>query len=298
MKILNFGSLNIDDVYAVDHFVRPGETISTSSLQIFPGGKGLNQSVALGRAGAQVCHAGAVGTDGLFLLQQLQEAGVDTSLVQVLPDVPTGHAIIQVDKGGQNAILLFGGSNQAITPEMADCVLESFEAGDWLLLQNEINQNPYIIQKACEKGMKIAWNPSPMDDKIKEIPLHKIALFFVNEIEGREMTGEEDPEDILHTFSRLSPNCQVVLTLGRHGAMAFDGTTVYRHGIYPVAVEDTTAAGDTFTGFYLASQMAGDPIPYSLELASKASSIAVSRKGASVSIPTLSDVKSFTLQPK
>ena len=140
MKALCFGSLNIDYTYQVDHFVARGETLLSGDLQVFSGGKGLNQSIALSRAGVETCHAGSVGEDGRFLLRQLQEAGVDTGCVTVRDDVRTGHAIIQNSPDGDNCILLYGGANQMLTEAYVDEVLSNFSAGDILLLQNEVNQ--------------------------------------------------------------------------------------------------------------------------------------------------------------
>lgn len=117
MNILNFGSLNIDYVYAVDHFVTVGETTGSFSMDRNVGGKGLNQSVAFAKAGATIYHAGCVGTDGSFLTDYLKKVGVHTNYVKVV-DVPTGNAIIQVDKTGQNCILLYGGANQAVTEDI------------------------------------------------------------------------------------------------------------------------------------------------------------------------------------
>ena len=163
MKVLSFGSLNIDYVYKVDHFVQKGETLSSKSLNVFSGGKGLNQSIALAKAGVETYHAGAIGEDGKFLLEILEEAGVDTSCVKILSDERTGNAIIQNDEDGDNCILLYGGANQAITKAQVDAVLSRFDAGDYLVLQNEINELPYMMTKAHEKGMKIVLNPSPMN---------------------------------------------------------------------------------------------------------------------------------------
>ena len=113
--------------------------MSSESLQVFSGGKGLNQSIALSKAGADVWHAGAVGAgDGDFLIEQMKKAGVHTELIEHL-DGQTGHAIIQKDPAGQNCILLYGGANQRITKEMVDRVLTQFEADDFLILQNEIS---------------------------------------------------------------------------------------------------------------------------------------------------------------
>ncbi len=296
MKVLNFGSLNIDMVYAVDHFVRAGETLSSDRLERFCGGKGLNQSVALARAGAEVLHAGCIGRDGGMLLDLLAASGADTRFVRQL-DEASGHAIIQVDKKGQNCILLYGGANMQITEAFADQVLATCGKGDVLLLQNEINLLPYIVDKAYERGMEIALNPSPINDQLGKLPLDKIRYFILNEIEGRELTGEEAPEDILREFRRRYPNAVVVLTLGKSGAVYDDGHTRCRHGIYKVPVVDTTAAGDTFTGFFLTAVTSGQEPEEALRIASVASSLAVSRQGAAPSIPTMQEVLQADLAP-
>ena len=299
MKVLDFGSLNIDNVYSVDHFVRGGETISSEKLEVFSGGKGLNQSIALSKAlagsGILVYHAGAVGKeDGDFLLTQLEEAGVDISFTARLP-VKTGHAIIQRDRTGQNCILLFGGANQAVTEEMADEVLKDFEAGDFLILQNEISQIRYIMEKAHEKGMKIFLNPSPMDEKIAGYPLEYVDCFLLNEIEAAGICGiEEDAvskEELLDQISRRFPDAQIVLTLGGEGSMYKKGDFIAKQGIYKVPVADTTAAGDTFTGYFIGGIARGESIEEALDHGARASAIAVSRPGAAPSIPDRDEVE-------
>ena len=156
--------MNIDYIYRVRHIVREGETIPSESRSVFPGGKGLNQSVALARAGVPVLHAGCVGKeDGDFLVSFLRENGVNTDKIK-LCDGATGHAIIQVDENGQNGIVLFPGANQKITPEDIDDMLGDAQPGDWLLLQNETSCGAEIIEKATEKGMKV-YNEHK-DDKI------------------------------------------------------------------------------------------------------------------------------------
>lgn len=184
MKVLNFGSLNIDYVYSLDHFVQKGETISSRSLNIFSGGKGLNQSVALGRAGAEVYHAGAIGQDGDFLTDILRDAGVRTEYVRRLSSVRTGNAIIQRDSKGDNCIILYGGANQSIEKAQVDETLDQFSEGDFLVLQNEINELPYIMEQAHKKGLRIVLNPSPMDEKITELPLSFVDIFILNEVEA------------------------------------------------------------------------------------------------------------------
>ena len=182
MKVLNFGSLNIDYVYSLDHFVQKGETISSDALHIFPGGKGLNQSVALGRAGVTVSHAGAVGKDGDFLLELLKESCVNIKYIQVLEGVQTGTAIIQNDKSGDNCIILYSGANHQITKEQIANTISDFEKGDFLVLQNEINGMESIMRVAEEKGLKIVLNPSPMNEKILKLPLQYVDYFVLNDI--------------------------------------------------------------------------------------------------------------------
>lgn len=296
MRILNFGSLNIDHVYAVDHIVTPGETVPSKDLKLFCGGKGLNQSIALARAGVLVYHAGCIGSDGVMLKAILSENGVNTEKITVI-NSKSGHAIIQVDKSGQNSILLFGGANQKITDKKVDEVLESFEAGDILLLQNEINNLAYIMKKAHEKGMQIALNPSPIDEKlVNEMPLDLVTYFLLNEIEGMEITGKAAPQEILDSLLEKYPNSKVVLTLGSDGVLYKSCEKYAEHGIYNVKVADTTAAGDTFTGYFLASTIEGRTVEESLKRASMASAIAVSRNGASASIPHRQEVDSFEVE--
>ena len=139
MKVLNFGSLNIDYVYDVDNFVRKGETISSKALKVFCGGKGLNQWVALARGGAEVYQAGMIGKDGQFLLDLLKEVGVNIDNIVIRDDIRTGNAIIQRDKSGDNCIILFAGANRSITKDYVDKVLSGFKEGDYIVLQNEIS---------------------------------------------------------------------------------------------------------------------------------------------------------------
>lgn len=289
MKILNFGSLNIDRVYTVPHFVRPGETLSSSRYQVHAGGKGLNQSIALAKAGAQVYHAGKIGADGQFLRELLEHHGVDTSYLSVT-DGATGHAVIQVDPSGQNCILLFGGANQEIGPADVDRVLAGFEAGDVLLLQNEISSLDYLMEAATRKGLRIALNPSPISPELKEYDLSHVAWFLLNEIEGEELSGKHPPEEICRELLARYPEATVVLTLGKKGVLCADAQGIISHGIYDVPVVDTTAAGDTFTGYFLAGVLSGLSNAKCLEQASVASSLAIGKPGAAESIPDKDEV--------
>ena len=267
MKVLNFGSLNYDYTYSLDHIVAPGETITSTKLEVFPGGKGLNQSISLARAGAQVCHAGMVGPDGGMLIDTCEQNGVDHQFVKTVEE-RTGNAIIQVSAKGQNSIVLFAGANRQNDRAFVDEVLSHFGEGDLLLLQNEINLVDYLIDRGFEKGMVIALNPSPFDDEMRKCDLSKVTIFLMNEVEGEQITGEKEPEKILTAFRKQYPQSRVVLTLGKAGVVYQDAQQTCRHGIYKVPVVDTTAAGDTFTGYFLAGVLSDLPMDETLRLAS------------------------------
>lgn len=292
MKILNFGSLNIDYIYRVDHIGTPGETLAAATRDVFCGGKGLNQSIALAKAGADVYHAGCIGEEGTMLKTAMEEAGVECSHVKTL-DCASGHAIIQVEDSGQNAILLFGGANQKVTSDFVDEVLADFGSGDMLLLQNEINCLVEIVDKAYSRGMRIALNPSPYNQNLSAADMNKISIFLLNELEGAQMTGESKPEVILGKMMQSYPEAEIVLTLGEEGAIYGCGQRVYTQPAFSVKPVDTTGAGDTFTGYFLAALLESLEIPDCLQLAAKASAIAVTRQGAAPAIPMRCEVKSF-----
>ena len=289
MKYLNFGSCNIDNVYSLDHIVRPGETIRSEKLTLFPGGKGLNQSIALARAGVEVYHAGCVGIDGDMLLDILRENGVDTTYLRRVNE-KNGHAMIQVSKEGDNSIVIYAGSNAMISCEHIDDALAHFEKGDVLLLQNEINNLEYLIDSAYKKEMFIILNPSPINDTIFKLDLSKLSCLILNEGEMRDISGKTDIYEGIEYFERNFPKLRIMLTLGKDGCIyAFEKERVF-HPIFEVNTVDTTAAGDTFTGYFAAELSSGSDIPTRLRLASCAAAISVSRHGAAPSIPTRPEV--------
>lgn len=290
MKILNFGSCNVDYVYSLEHIVNAGETLSSKKLEIFPGGKGLNQSIAAARAGLEVYHAGCVGNDGELLLDILKASGVDISYIKKV-DEKNGHAIIQVSPEGENSIFLFGGSNEMVSKEYIDMVLENFGKEDIVLLQNEISNIDYIVKRAYEKNMRIVLNPSPMNEKILKLDFNMLSFIILNEIEAKAITGFEDTQKSLEVFKNKYPKLKVMLTLGKKGCVYMESDKVLSRGSFSVKAVDTTAAGDTFTGYFLAGISKSVGIEETLKLASAASAITVSRPGAAPSIPELSEVK-------
>lgn len=295
-KVLNYGSLNIDYVYNVEHFVRPGETTLSQGRNVFCGGKGLNQTIALARAGAQVYHAGAIGReDGGILLDIMEQSGVHTDFV-FRRDCPSGHTFIQVDAGGQNCILLFGGSNRTQTKEEIADVLSHFSAGDYLILQNEVNLVDEMMRAAKARGMIVVLNPSPMDAAIADLPLELCDYLLLNEVEAGDLCGANtNAQELLAAVCAKFPKTAIVLTLGGDGCIykSPDMAQPISQGIFRVPVVDTTAAGDTFTGYFIHGISCGKTPEEALELASKASAIAVSRSGAAPSIPTAAEVTAF-----
>lgn len=291
MRLLNFGSINIDYVYRVPHIVRPGETLASTGMQVFAGGKGANQSVALAKAGAPTYHAGRIGADGEWLLEKLGGYGVDTSHIEIDPANRTGNAIIQVDDGGENAIVLFPGANCAIPREQVDATLDRFGERDWLLLQNEINDIPYLITAARARGMSVAFNPAPMTPAVRDYPLDQVNLLVVNETEARDLTGlrraEDDPVDALR---RITAGREFIITWGERGATFVRGDLQEHVPAAKVQAVDTTAAGDTFIGYFLAARAEGQPVRACLELACAAAGICVTRHGAMDAIPLRSEV--------
>lgn len=292
-KVLNFGSLNIDHVYKVPHIVYPGETLSSTDYAVFCGGKGGNQSIALARAGAVVSHAGCIGPDGENLAANLAHAGVDIEYV-VTTDTPSGHAVIQVSSSGENAIVLFPGANHKVTETFIDDVLSNADAGDMLLLQNEINNIGLIMQKAVDTGLEICFNFAPFDHNAAEaLPLHLVNILVVNETEAKGLTGYDKSEEALNELAAYYPETIIILTLGADGAMLTSQGKCLRFTPPKVEVNDTTAAGDTFIGYFIAAYLRGEKLQRCLEESCTAGAIAVSRYGAAESIPFIEQIKPY-----
>ena len=247
-RILNIGSLNLDYVYAVPHFVAPGETLCAASRQVFAGG--------------------------------------NTSAVE-WAGVPTGHAIIQVSPQGENAIIILGGANRSISREALDRALDIAEEGDILLLQNEINGLDYIIPQAARRGLRILFNPAPMDESVKNLPLGLIDTLVVNEGEGQALAGD------MEALKAAYPKQNILLTQGSRGATLFAGGETVFQPAFRVKVLDTTAAGDCFLGYYAAALSEGLPYGRALLLATAASALAVQKQGAAPSIPCRAEVEAF-----
>lgn len=290
MRILVYGSINIDLNFSLDHIVKPGETISSTGLRKSAGGKGANQAASLSKALGEknkVVLAAKTGDDANWIVEKLASFGVDTSLVS-LSDKGSGQAIIQIDKNGENSIVLYGGGNQDIREDEIERVFSLFSSSDWLVINAEINNLDLIFKKAVEKGMKVVVNPSPLTDEILALPLDEAYLLIFNEIEGSALCSseEKDPQKILNALEEKYKDVRLVLTLGEKGSYYRYKGEEYHNDIFPVKAIDTVGAGDTFLGYFVASLILGYSAKESLRRASFASALSVQKKGAMDSVPT------------
>lgn len=293
MKILNFGSLNFDHVYNVEEFPIPGETIDSISYEKFLGGKGLNQSIAMSRCGVMVHHAGAIGQDGVALKEVLKQNKVNTSYIKQSRD-KTGHALVQVNALGENCIILYPGANFSITKEDIDNVLCDFKKGDILLLQNEISNLAYLLERAHALQMRIILNPAPFTEQIKEATLDNIEYMILNESEAMSLSKASCIKDAIEFLKCTYTHTAFIITLGKHGSYFFkNDKTIYQES-FDVPVVDTTSAGDTFIGYFIGCLTLGKDIKECLRLASIAASITITRKGSSNTIPDMNEVVAFT----
>lgn len=288
MAIYNLGSINADLFYHVPHLPGPGETLAAQSLEKGLGGKGANMSVAASRAAALVSHIGAVGGDGKWARQRLLEYGVDTRHIAVLEGESTGHAVINVDQSGENAIVLFPGANHQITESAVGQALSESARGDTLLIQNETNQQAYAAAMGRDLGMYVAYAAAPFDAEAVTSVLPYLDFLILNEIEAQQLTESTGFE-----VDQL-PVTDVVITLGADGCRWINSVkrSSKSFAAHAVNVVDTTGAGDTFTGYLLAGLDRGMPMEQAIGLAMKAGALMVTREGTADVIPDLKEVQS------
>ena len=206
---------------------------------------------------------------------------------------PNGHAIIQVSADGDNSIFLYPGSNEKITQGYVDSVLENFGENDILLLQNEISNVEYIIDKASEKKMCIILNPSPFNEKISKIDFNKLSYIILNEVEAKCIHDFDTLKDGISFFKEEYPDLKIMLTLGSSGCVYIDAENEIQQSAFKVNAVDTTGAGDTFTGYFVAGLAEGTEYKDILKFSSAASALSVSRPGAAPSIPVKNEVLDF-----
>jgi ribokinase len=299
--IVIVGSLNMDFVVQMDKLPVRGETISGWGLQMLPGGKGANQAYAVGQMGGRGKMIGRVGADifGEQLKSNLQSAGIDTSSVLATDRESTGVALILVEAGGQNQIVVVPGANGTLCPRDLEAITESFQEG-YLLLQLESPletvEAAAILGRAC--GMVTVLDPAPARSLSSSL-LNKIDIVTPNESEALVMLGrrgssislQEAPE-VAKGLLKLGPR-RVVLKLGDKGAwLAGDQCSQY----FParkVEALDATAAGDTFNGALAVALGEGKSLEQAISFANCAAAISVTRLGAQASIPMRAEVEAL-----
>ncbi len=290
MAIWNLGSINADMVYSVPHLPAAGETLAAQDLARFLGGKGANMSVAAARAAAHVRHVGAVGRDGTWAVDRLMEYGVDTRHIAVI-DVPTGHAIIAVEPGGENQILLYPGANRALSIDLLTAALSAARPGDTLVFQNETNLQLEAAGLGRELDLRVVYAAAPFEAEAVQAVLPHLDLLILNAVEAEQLQKE----------TGLSPDAlpvaEVIVTLGAEGARYFEtGSGQSQHfPAHKVTAVDTTGAGDTFTGYVIAGLDRGLPMPQAIAQAMRAAAIMVTRHGTADVIPDLKDVQDTVL---
>lgn len=286
MAIWNLGSINIDHVYRLDRLPQPGETLAARGHAVGLGGKGANQSVAAAQAGAQTRHLGAMGMGDGWVRERLRAAGVDISGIQRLPEQLTGHAIILVDAQGENTIVIDPGANRAIREEEVLAAMAALTAADMLLVQNETSAQVAAARAAKARGARVIYSAAPFDlEAVREILPHA-SILAMNEGEAAQLFAAL-PGDL--------PVDGLLVTKGRSGAEYRDlrAGRVHHQPAFAVAAADTTAAGDTFAGYFAAALDEGAAIPAALRLAAAAAALKVTRTGAGDAIPSRAEVAAF-----
>ena len=302
-RVLNIGSINIDYVYKVAHFLRAGETLEADQRDIFMGGKGLNQTIAATRSGLSVTHCGAIGEDGRFLYDFMEKSGVDVRFLKIDEKAASGHTVIQVAPDGENAILYFAGTNHTIDKETIVKALDDCSAGDFLLLQNEVNNVGFALQEAKKRKLFTVFNPAPYSPDVLTYPLHLVDALIVNETEAQGILGcsATDPDQLLDELRVRFPQALVFLTLGARG-MSCDvpaEKTRMHFKAFKVKAVDTTGAGDTFVGYSMKAVMAyfGDEgigkFKDFINQAMLAAAVSVTRQGAVASIPSIDELHEY-----
>ncbi|MBE0405075.1 MULTISPECIES: ribokinase [Halomonas] len=290
--IYNYGSINIDYIYHVPYFVRPGETQRCDGHSVGLGGKGANQSLSIACANGLVSHWGRVSSKDAWAVEELKRAGVNVCDIE-LTQQPSGHAVVQIDEQGENSIILFPGVNHGAEKERLAFLLSKVKSGDTLLVQNECDGLGYIIPLAVSHGCNVIFNPAPMTADVSELPLDQCKLLFFNRTEAAsllEIPIESSASDLLRKLRNKLGSAEIVLTLGSEGAWYLYNSETYFQAALPVRAIDTTAAGDTFVGYFLAARQAGAEPFECLKRATAAAALAVQYRGAASSIPKAEEV--------
>lgn len=289
-RIVVLGSANLDLVFHQERLPAPGETIFGQSLDRVPGGKGLNQAIAMTRAGGEVAFIGCVGDDdeGAQLSRLMADEGVDVHRLTQHPQLGTGIAQVAVLDDGDNAIVVIAGANGSDEWDGADEALVASAAA----LVTQLERPPQLVrialEAAREHGVVTVLTPAPVSEDAKSL-LPLVDILLLNEHEAKQLAGLAEAAAAARTLSDICP--LVIMTRGQRSTLvAREGSLVHEQATRVSRVVDTTGAGDCFAGTVIARLAAGDGLEEALRIATVAASLSVGRPGASRSMPTWAEV--------
>ncbi len=300
-KILVIGSLNMDTVIETPYMPKSGETLTGTGVFLVPGGKGANQAYAAGKMGGNVSMIGAVADDsfGQMLRDNLESVGVNTSGIEVMKGETTGQAFITVDSSGANSIILIGGTNALVTRNLVDENRGLIEDCDILMMQLEIDPEvvEYAKDLAVSLGKMVILDPAPAKSNLPDSIWNGVDYIKPNETEleilvGRSLNGEEERRGAAEEL-RAKGVKNVMVSLGGDGLLLVNEAGCRFFPANKVTAVDTTAAGDCFTASFALALSKGESVDDAIRFGQKASAIAVTRKGAQTSIPSLEEVVNY-----
>ncbi|MBY4890292.1 ribokinase [Pantoea sp. DY-15] len=302
-KLAVLGSINADHILNLAHFPRPGETVIGKQYQIAFGGKGANQAVAAGRAGADIAFIACVGADdiGERIRQQLQQDRIDTAPVETVADESTGVAMIFVNGEGENNIGIYSGANAALTPARVAQHQQVIADADALLMQLESPLESVLAAAKIARAQQtqLILNPAPATALSDEL-LALIDIITPNETEAEILTGiaVKSDEDAARAAAALHAKgiATVLITLGRRGVWLSEQGNGVRIPGFSVQAIDTIAAGDTFNGAFITARLEGVAMHDAVRFAHAAAAIAVTRPGAQPSVPWRTEIDAFLQQ--
>lgn len=298
-KILVIGSMNMDFVAGVSHIPTLGETVLADNFELVPGGKGANQSYAIGKMHGNVAMLGMVGQDtyGERLCENLKSVGVDVTRVRKLSGVSTGIAVIGVIPEGDNSILVIPGANAYVDKSYIMENMDLFESSDIIVVQLEIPLETvmYVVKEARKRGKTVILDPAPAISDLPDELFSCVDVIKPNETELAILVQDFSSEENLCANAELLQRKgvkNIVVTLGGEGSYLLkeDHTEKRLYADKTVHVVDTTAAGDSYVAGLAVALSRGDSLDEAVELASRVSNIVVTRKGAQTSIPSFEEL--------
>lgn len=296
-KIVVVGSTNMDMVIKTNHIPVPGETVLSGSFFMNPGGKGANQAVSAARLGGEVTFVSKVGNDvfGKQSTQLFEVEGINTSYMLSDDELPSGVALITVDKDGENSIVVASGANANLLPGDLAEALDGISQETIVLMQLEIPLETvlFVAEYAASKGAMVILNPAPMNNLPADL-LRCIDMLTPNETEAERLSGikirnMDSAKKAAGAIYQMGVKT-VVITLGPQGALMCDNGNTTMISAPSVDAVDTTAAGDVFNGALTVALSDGKILEKAVQFACKAASISVTRMGAQPSIPYRSEL--------